>query len=148
VNAPPHFLPLLLSLWWALIGILWWALAFALRWALLIAWVAWWLWGVDWRKVWPVLARGAWAPVVLLIIVSALAWAEIVPSDYTLFNSATIRNFWWQMGAIVLLAAIAMLCGWLQGLLGWWPSASLEAQTSGSDHAHSSAVNGSHEYSH
>jgi hypothetical protein len=49
-------------------------------WSLLIVWVVWWLWGVNWRKVWPVLAGGAWAPVVLLLLVGALVWSQIAPT--------------------------------------------------------------------
>src|SRR5262245_31283935 len=37
-------------------------------------WCVWWLCAVDWKRLWPVLARGAWAPVVLLMVAAALAW--------------------------------------------------------------------------
>src|SRR5262245_36577162 len=45
--------------------------------AMLIAWVAWWLFAVNWKKAWPVLAEGAWAPLVLLILVGALVWSRL-----------------------------------------------------------------------
>ena len=43
-------------------------------------WCAWWLWCVNWKHAWPVLARGGWIVVVLLTFVSALAWSGIFPS--------------------------------------------------------------------
>ena len=34
-------------------------------------WCAWWLWCVDWKKAWPVLAEGGLVVVVLLMILPA-----------------------------------------------------------------------------
>lgn len=96
-------------------------LLLAMHWSLLIAWVAWWLCGVNWSKVWPTLAKGAWAPLLLLMIVSALVWSRISPSDCNCLGFVTVHNFWWQLGAMGLLAAVTLFLGWLQGLLGWQP---------------------------
>jgi hypothetical protein len=96
-------------------------LALALRWSLLLAWVAWWLWGVNWKKAWPVLARGGWAPIVLLLLIAALVWSRIAPSDCDCLGFFTVPNFWWQLGAVGLLAALTLFCGWLQGVFGWEP---------------------------
>jgi hypothetical protein len=94
---------------------------FLLAWLLLVVWIIWWLWGVNWRKAWPVLAEGAWLPVVLLMIVGALAWAEMAPSDCTCLVLVTVPNFWWQLGAVGLLMAVTLFCGWLQGVMDWTP---------------------------
>jgi hypothetical protein len=96
-------------------------LGLAMYGSLLIAWLAWWLLAVNWTKTWPVLARGAWFPVVLLMLVSALVWSRIAPSECQL-GLATVSNFWWQLGAVGLLAAVAFFCGWLQDLLHWTPA--------------------------
>jgi hypothetical protein len=90
--------------------------------SLLIAWLAWWLWGVNWTKTWRVLAQGAWAPVVLLMIASALVWSQMAPSDCSCLGLVTVANFWWQLGAVGLLVAVTLLCGWLQGVFGWAPA--------------------------
>jgi len=103
----------------ALLGML---LALALRWSLLIVWVVWWLFAVDWRKAWAVLARGAWAPVVLLLVIAALAWSRIEPAACDCLGFAPVANFWWQLGGVSLLAAVALLCGWLQGVFGIQPA--------------------------
>ncbi|HEV3255736.1 MAG TPA: hypothetical protein VG013_02530 [Gemmataceae bacterium] len=90
---------------------------FLLQWSLVIAWLAWALWGVNWRKTWPVLARGGWAPLVLLVVFIALAWSQILPEAWY-----GVPNFWWQLGAVSLLAAATLFCGWLQDVLGWTPA--------------------------
>jgi hypothetical protein len=92
-----------------------------LRWSPLIVWVAWWLWGVNWRKAWQVLAEGAWAPLVLLVIMVALVWSRLDPAEYTFLYLFTVPNFWWQLGQVGLLVGVAFLCGWLQGVFGWTP---------------------------
>jgi hypothetical protein len=91
-------------------------------WGLLIAWGAWWLLAVNWKKVWPALAEGAWAPAVLLVILTALVWSQMVPSDCGCLGFMTIANFWWQLGVVSMLAALALFCGWLQDYFGWTPA--------------------------
>ena len=102
------------------------------RWALVIAWLAWWLWGVNWSRVWLVLGRGAWLVVVLLMLTAALVWSQVAPSDRTWrmpssspespsLTIITVPNFWWQLGGVSTLASTALLCGWIQGRLGWAP---------------------------
>jgi hypothetical protein len=112
-------------------------LALGLQWSLLLAWVAWWLWGVNWKKAWPVLARGAWAPAVLLLLVSALVWSRLTPSEGSFLGLITVPNFWWQLGAVGLLAALTLFCGWLQGVMDWAPAEiSLEPPAPTAHHGH------------
>ena len=118
----PEILQTLLQLGELLLRLAGEVLQYLLTWSLLIAWLAWWLWGVNWRRAWSVLAEGAWVPVVLLIVVSALVWSQMAPGDFTGFGFLTVPNFWWQLGAVALLAAVALFCGWLQGVFGWTPA--------------------------
>src|SRR5262245_52782375 len=69
----------------------------ALRWGLVIAWVAWWLWGVNWKNAWARLREGAWAPLVLLMILIALVWSRISPGDLQFLGLLNIPNFWAQL---------------------------------------------------
>ena len=94
---------------------------FALHWSLLIVWVVWWLWGVNWQRTWPVLARGAWLPLVLLMFMAALVWSRLAPGDYNDLDFMTIPNFWYQLLGVSALVALALFCGWLQGYFGWTP---------------------------
>jgi hypothetical protein len=96
-------------------------LALGMHWSLLIAWIAWWLWGVNWKRTWPALASGGWAPVVLICVTAALVWSQAAPSASDSLGFVTVPNFWWQLGAVGLLAAVALFCGWLQGVFGWTP---------------------------
>jgi hypothetical protein len=101
-------------------------LALALRWSLAIAWAAWWLWAVDWRKLWPVLGQGAWAPVSLFALLGALVWALWFPSAYSLagigLTDREIPNFSWQLLAVAFLLGTAAFCGWVQRLYHWEPA--------------------------
>jgi hypothetical protein len=111
-------------------------LQFLAHWLLVIVWIAWWLLGVNWSKVWPVLARGAWMPVVLVLIVAALVWSQIDPSSCSCLGFVNVPNFWWQLGAVLLLAAVTLACGWLQGAVGWTPTEiDLEPHAPPADHA-------------
>src|SRR5215831_20033196 len=89
-------------------------LGLALHWLLLIVWVVWWLFAVDGRQARAVLARGAWAPAVLILLIAAFVWSRIAPT--------TEANLWWQLGVVGGLAALALLCGWLQGVFGIVPA--------------------------
>src|SRR5262245_17413564 len=78
-----------------------------------IVWIGLWLCAVDWKKLWPVLGRGGWVVVTLLGVVAAFVWAQIDPSDC---EACGIPSFWWQLGEIGLLLAIALVCGHLQSV--------------------------------
>jgi hypothetical protein len=84
-------------------------------------WMAFWLWAVNWKKVWPTLAEGAWAPCVLLILIAALVWSRIVPGSFNFLDIVTIPNFWWQLGGVGVLASLALFSGWLQGVMHYTP---------------------------
>ncbi|MFO0967844.1 MAG: hypothetical protein U0793_19960 [Gemmataceae bacterium] len=91
----------------------------ALAWSLLLIWTAWWLWGVNWSKMGDALRHGAWAPVALLLLVAALVWSRLAPEPCRCLG---IGNFWWQLGAVGLLAGYTLFLGWLQGVFGWAPT--------------------------
>ncbi len=100
-------------------------------------WMAYWLWAVNWKKTWPVLRMGAWLPVVLLILVSAGVWSRIAPGPCTCLKFVTIPNFWWQLGIVSTLAALALFCGWLQGYKNWAPAElAVVDPPEGDDHGH------------
>jgi hypothetical protein len=101
-------------------------------------WCAWWLWGVNWKKTWPVLAAGGWAPALLLMAVATLVWSRVDPEPWS-----GVPNVWWQLGSVCALVAVALFCGWLQGYFGWTPhEISLEppAEHDGHGHVHDGAA--------
>ena len=85
----------------------------ALSWSLLIVWLAWCLFGVNWKKVWGVLAQGAWAPLILAMVLAAMAWSQMTPAA---------PHFWWKLGGVSLVVAASFLCGWIQSYFGWQPA--------------------------
>jgi hypothetical protein len=92
-----------------------WAVSsFLITWWVVILWLAWWLCAVNWRKVWPVLASGAWLAVVLTVFLAALSWSRLVAHPR--------HGFWWYLGATALIACLTLLCGWLQEVFGWTPA--------------------------
>jgi hypothetical protein len=106
----------------------------------LIPWVLWtlfWLLAVDWKKLWPVLGQGAWAPAVLLILVSALVWSRIEPGPCNCLGFVTVPELWWHLGGVCTLAALAFLAGWLQGYFAWEPQeVVIDPPTSDEHHGH------------
>jgi hypothetical protein len=89
-------------------------------WLPLALWCAWWLLCVDWKKLRPVLSTGAWTAVVLLALVSGVVWARLDPRDLT-WPGFYLPALTWRVASAVGLALLAMLCGWLQGVIGWMP---------------------------
>ena len=110
-----------------------------LHWVLWIIWAAWWLGGVNAKKARHVLAVGAWAPAILLIILAALVWSRIDPRPCDCLGFVRLPNFWWQLAYVSMLAAIAMFCGWLQSVFHWTPPEvhfDPPAHAHGSEHGH------------
>ena len=102
----------------------------------ILAWVAWWLWAADWKKLWPVLRAGAWAPVVLLLVMAAVVWSRIMPGPNSCLGFV-VPSPVWQLGAVAGLAVLALFCGWLQGRLGWGPAeVSVEPPAADDGHGH------------
>lgn len=118
-----------------------------------LLWFAFCLLAINWKKMWPTLAEGAWVPLVLLIIFVAILWSRIHASSITLFGFLTIGNFWWQLDALALLAGFGLFAGWVQSRYSWAPMEIAieppehghghgDTHVHGHDHAHG------HEHSH
>lgn len=113
------------------LGILLWVVALA-------AWIAWWLAAVNWQKAWLALRQGAWLGVVLGVLMVALVWSEIEPAPTQISDLGAIPSFWIRLGCAGALAALALFCGWLQGVLGWKPpEIEVEPPEAAADHGHS-----------
>ena len=107
-----------------------------LHWLLWIVWAAFWLGCVNAKKTRHVLAIGGWAPAVLLLLLSAIVWSDLEARPCHCLGFMTLPNFWWQLGYVSSLTALALFCGWLQGQLGWvTPEMSFEPPAH-HDHGH------------
>src|SRR5262245_54508727 len=83
---------------------------------------AWCLWAVDWRKAWPVLAAGGWVPLVLIGVMAGAVWSLVWPTNALVFGMVTVPNGLWQLGAVGVLIAVALFCGWVQTHYGRPPA--------------------------
>lgn len=114
--------------------------AVGFHWLLCIVWAAWCLWGVNWKKTRHVLAIGGWAPAVLLMLLIAIIWSRLETTPVP--GLGWLPNFWWQLAYVSILAATAMICGWLQGVFHWTPhhiNIDPPAPGHGHDHGHGHA---------
>jgi hypothetical protein len=117
-------------------------LAIGWHYILLIVWVAWWLLGVNWNRAWVFLRQGAWAPLLLVMVLGALVWSQIAPSRCNCLGFVSIPNFWWQLGYVGLLGAVMLVCGWLQGTFHLAP-AEIELDPPAHGHGHGHEGHGS-----
>lgn len=101
----------------------------------LALWIVFWLCAVNWKKTWTILAQGAWAPVVLLLLISAAVWSRLDPVPCTCLPFITIPSFWWHLSAVAGLAGLALFCGWLQSVINWTPPEYAVEPPAG-DHGH------------
>ena len=101
----------------------------------LLVWVLWWLLAVNWRKAWPMLADGGWAPLVLLMVMTSMAWAMIDARPCNCLGFMVVPNGWWQLGYVSTLVALALVCGWLQGYFALTP-ADIPIEPPPEEHAH------------
>jgi hypothetical protein len=70
------------------------------------------------------------------MLISALTWSRLAPSDCRCLGFVTVGNFWWQLGEVSLFVAVAFLCGWLQGYYGWAPAEINLEPPAHADHGH------------
>jgi hypothetical protein len=86
-----------------------------------IALIAWCLWGVNWRKAWPILAEGAWVPLVLIAGFAGFVWSQVFPMTVLVLGFIPMPNVVWQLAAVALLVGLVLFCGWLQTVMNWYP---------------------------
>lgn len=93
-------------------------------WLPLIAWVAFWLLAVDWRKLSAVLWSGGLIGLVLIGLVWAAVWGVVAPpeSGHHYILGLTVSNFVGKIVYVAALLCIMMLCGAVQnsGLVDPW----------------------------
>lgn len=112
-------------------------LSLGVHWFALVAWLAWWLLGVNWRKVWPVLSGGGWVPLLLLVVLAAAGWAALQPVPCNCLGFVIVPPFWWHLGGVSLLMSATLFCGWLQGQFHWAPAEiNLDPPATTAAHAH------------
>lgn len=130
----------LIAVWNLLIAIL----VLAVPWTPLIAWLSYWLWGVNWARLWPKVAQGGWVGIVLLGLVATLVWGTIAPPVGGVHSllGLTLSNFVGKFVYVTALLTMTLLCGSVQlsGACGNWARfAGPAREESHDEHAHAAA---------
>lgn len=91
-------------------------LAVLVPWTPLIAWVAFWLFAVNWEKLYPVLAKGAIIGVALIGLMMILMWGLIAPPADGVHHLFGLHpsNFVGKTVYVTILFTIMALCGSVQ----------------------------------
>lgn len=134
----------------ALLGAVWHLVISILQliipWTPLVAWLAFWLYAVNWVKLREVLAQGGWIGVVAIGFMMVLIWGVIAPpatgSHYLL--GLTLSNFVGKTVYVTALFTIMLLCGSVQlsGACGDW--ATFPEPAAEDDHGHGHDSHGHH----
>jgi hypothetical protein len=86
-----------------------------LPWAPLVAWIAFWLFAVNWVKLRETLAKGGWIGLALIAAIMVLVWGNIAPGDGTFdFYGLKVSNFVEKTVYVSGLVVIMFLAGALQ----------------------------------
>lgn len=97
-----------------------------LPWTPLLAWLAFWLFAVNWVKLRAVMIQGGWIAVLLFGFMMILIWGVIAPPvrGHHLILGLTLSNFVGKTVYVTALLSIMFLCGSVQlsGACGPWAS--------------------------
>lgn len=109
-------------------------------WLPLLTWMAFWSLAVNWSKALPILRRGGFLGVLLLMFVAVLVWGSVAPPEggHHSMLGLTVSNFTGKVIYVTFLTCIALLCGSAQlsgafGRLAVFPD-ELPADDHGHDH--------------
>jgi ABC-type nickel/cobalt efflux system permease component RcnA len=128
--------------------------------AVAFAWIAFCLFGIHWKKASAALTEGAWIPLALLLVFTALLWSQFAPSELSVWGFFNLPNFLWQLVAILTVVGVGLFCGWVQFRYHWFPQdVPVGPPEHGHGHAdhhdahhghdgHSEAAHGHHEAAH
>jgi hypothetical protein len=110
---------LLDSLWNVIVAVallVWALLLFLAPWTPLLAWIAFWLFAVNWRQLSPILMKGGWIGVLLIAWTAILVWSSVsVPADgYHSLYGLQVSNVVGKTVYVTSLVVIALLCGSVQ----------------------------------
>jgi hypothetical protein len=122
-----NFVQLLYAFWELLISLL----AVIVPWTPLVAWVAFWLYAVNWVKLAQVLLRGGLVALILLGLVATLVWGVVAPPEGGAHHllGLSVGNYVGKFVYVTALIVIMIICGSVQlaGLCGSWANFPEEA---------------------
>ncbi len=144
----------LVNVIWSVLDVLVNLVRVVLPWLPLLGWVGFWAFAVNWAKTLPILRRGGFIGILLLMFVAVLVWAAVDPPENGkhLMLGLSVSNHAGKFIYVTMLTCIALLCGSSQlsgafGRLGEFPEEPVADDHGHDDHGHDDA-HGGHEHSH
>lgn len=138
----------LINVLWSLLDVVVNLVRVILPWLPLLAWVGFWTFAVNWAKVFPILRRGGFIGILLLMFVTVIVWGAVAPpvNGKHLMLGLSVSNYAGKFIYVTMLTCIALLCGSAQlsgafGRLGEFPEEPAE-----DDHGHN--VHGHDDHGH
>ena len=138
----------LINVLWSLLDVVVNLVRVILPWLPLLAWVGFWTFAVNWAKVFPILRRGGFFGILLLMFVTVIVWGAVAPpvNGKHLMLGLSVSNYAGKFIYVTMLTCIALLCGSAQlsgafGRLGEFPEEPAE-----DDHGHN--VHGHDDHGH
>lgn len=92
-------------------------LTLTLPWTPLVAWIAFWLFAVNWEKLYPILARGGVFALALIGLSVILVWGVIAPPEagaHRILGLNITNTFVGKTFYVAMLTSIMGLCGAVQ----------------------------------
>ena len=128
----------------------------AVPWLPLLAWIAFWGLAVNWSKAFPILRRGGYFGVLLLMLAAVLVWGSVAPPEggQHFLLGLSVSNYTGKFLYVTMLTCIALLCGSAQlngafGRLAEFPEEPVEDDHGhGDDHGHSHSDHGHAAHAH
>ena len=101
------------NVFWSLLEVVVNLVRLILPWLPLLAWIGFWTFAVNWSKAFPILRRGGFVGVLMLMFVAVLVWgAAAPPVDGKHFMlGLKVSNYAGKFIYVTMLTCIAMLCG-------------------------------------
>jgi hypothetical protein len=128
----------LINVLWSLLDVVVNLVRVILPWLPLLAWVGFWTFAVNWAKAFPILRRGGFIGILLLMFVTVIVWGAVAPpvNGKHLMLGLSVSNYAGKFIYVTMLTCIALLCGSAQlsgafGRLGEFPEEPAE-----DDHGH------------
>lgn len=133
----------LINVLWSLLDVVVNLVRVILPWLPLLAWVGFWTFAVNWAKAFPILRRGGFIGILLLMFVAVIVWGAMAPpvNGKHLMLGLTVSNYAGKFIYVTMLTCIAFLCGSAQlsgafGRLAEFPEEPAEADHGHNGHGH------------
>ncbi len=140
----------LINVIWSLLDVVVNLMRVILPWLPLLAWVGFWTFAVNWAKALPVIWRGGFIGILLLMFVSVIVWGAVAPplNGKHLMLGLSVSNYAGKFIYVTMLTCIAFLCGSAQLSGAFGRLAEFPEEPADDDHGHNSHGHDDHGHGH